>query len=347
MIAKESFSEKHIRELQKKSRRDPILLGRAVYAFGLLEAITRAGMPFVFKGGTCMMLLMEHPRRLSTDIDIIVAPGTDVTYYIDEAAKIFPFLGVEEQKRIGKNNIEKRHFKFTYDSHIGGGELYILLDILFENHHYSKLVEREIRNDLLITEPEYLKVKLPSTSCLLGDKLTAFAPHTSGILLNQNKNMEIMKQFYDVSNLLDVVDDFENAQKTYFNIADTEIGYRGMDVSSMECLQDTYEAALCLASRGKTSAEDYPAYVKAIHDLRGHIYAENFSPEVAVLNASKIIYAACCLMNNENYEKVADNTTFAANKIQNEELMCLKYLKKANLEAYAYIIKADEILIKK
>jgi predicted nucleotidyltransferase component of viral defense system len=120
MIAKENFTEEHIRQLQKQSKRDPILLERTVYAFGLLEAITRVGLPFVFKGGTCLMLLMEHPKRLSTDIDIIVAPGTDIMHYIDEAAKIFPFLRVEEQKRIGKNSIEKRHFKFTYNSHIGG-----------------------------------------------------------------------------------------------------------------------------------------------------------------------------------------------------------------------------------
>lgn len=344
MIAKENFTEEHIRQLQKESKRDPILLERTVYAFGLLEAITRVGLPFIFKGGTCLMLLMEHPRRLSTDIDIIVAPGTDIVHYIDEAATIFPFLRVEEQKRIGKNSIEKRHFKFTYDSHIGGGELYILLDILFEELHYSKLVERTIKNDLLITEPEYLKVKLPSSSCVLGDKLTALAPHTTGILLDQNKNMEIMKQFYDVSNLLDELDDFENVRNTYLEVVASEIGYRGIDVTVMDCLRDTYEAALCIASRGKSSAGDYPTYVKAIHDLRGHIYAENFSPEAAVLNAAKIIYAACCLMKNENYDKVSDYMEYASKKIQNEDLICLKYLKKANLEAYAYIIKADEIM---
>jgi hypothetical protein len=227
MILHENFSEKHIRELQKTSRRDSILLERTVYAFGLLEAIARVGMPFIFKGGTSLILLMDKPRRLSTDIDIIVAPGTDIDYYIDEASKIFPFLRVEEQIRIGRNNIEKRHFKFTYDSHIGGHELYILLDVLFEEHHYEKIVERQIKNDLLITEPEYLNVMLPSRSCVLGDKLTAFAPHTTGILLNQNKNMEIMKQFYDVSSLLDEFEDFEDVRKTYFNVVVSEIGYRG------------------------------------------------------------------------------------------------------------------------
>ena len=38
------------------------------------------------------MLLMEHPCRLSTDIDIIAEPGTDLDKYLDRASEIFPFI---------------------------------------------------------------------------------------------------------------------------------------------------------------------------------------------------------------------------------------------------------------
>ena len=65
----------------------------------------QTGMKFIFKGGTSLMLLLEHPLRLSTDIDIIVDPGTDVDRYIEAAGNIFPFLRREEDFRIGKNNI--------------------------------------------------------------------------------------------------------------------------------------------------------------------------------------------------------------------------------------------------
>ena len=88
------------------------------------------------------MMLMDKPRRLSTDIDIIVEPGTDLDDYLEKASAIFPFQMVEEQKRVGKNNIEKRHFKFTYDSPINNKQFYILLDVLFETnsfHQYSIL----------------------------------------------------------------------------------------------------------------------------------------------------------------------------------------------------------------
>ena len=71
---KENFSESHIRALQADSKRDPGLIERTIYAFGLLDALCEVGLPFVFKGGTSLMLLLKKPRRLSTDIDIIVAP---------------------------------------------------------------------------------------------------------------------------------------------------------------------------------------------------------------------------------------------------------------------------------
>lgn len=344
MIQTINFEEEYIYKLKKQSKRDPILIERTIYAFGLLEAITRVGMPFVFKGGTCLMLLLEHPRRLSTDIDIVVEPGTDVMHYIERAAAIFPFLRFEEQRRVGKNKVEKRHFKFIYNSPIHGDQLYILLDILFEKNNYERLVEREIKNDLLVTEPEYLKVKIPSVSCVLGDKLTAFAPHTTGILLGGDKNMEIMKQLYDVSILLDEFDDFEETRCTYSKVIESEIAYRDIKVTQEDCLRDTLEASICIASRGKVNPEEYPMYVQAIRDLRGHVYSENYSPEIAVGRAAKVIYMVACMLSGTAYERVEDFREFADEKLILDELMSLKYLRKANPEAYAYVIKADALL---
>ena len=306
MLLKENFSEEYIRSLQKDSKRDPVLLERTVYAFGLLEALARVRMPFIFKGGTCLMMLMDKPRRLSTDIDIIVEPGTDLDDYLEKASAIFPFQMVEEQKRVGKNNIEKRHFKFTYDSPINNKQFYILLDVLFENNHYAEVETKEIRNDLLLTEEEYLTVKIPSADCILADKLTAFAPHTTGVELNKGKDMEVMKQLYDVCSLIEVFKECDVVKRTYEPIALAEIAYRGINATPTDCLWDSFESALCIASRGKVGAEEYPIYVKGIRDLRGHIYAENYSPEIAAGRATMVMYMVMCLLTDTEFEKVKD-----------------------------------------
>lgn len=100
MIKRATYELWHIREIADAKRCDPILLERSIYAFGLLESLVRVEMPFIFKGGTSLMVLLEHPRRLSTDIDIIVRPGTDIDHYIELASDIFPFKRQDEQIRI-------------------------------------------------------------------------------------------------------------------------------------------------------------------------------------------------------------------------------------------------------
>lgn len=345
MITRDSFTEERIRELQQKSGRDPVLLERAVYAFGLLEALAKVEMPFIFKGGTCLMLLMESPRRLSTDIDIIVAPDTNLDEYLNKASVIFPFQKMEEQKRVGKNNIVKRHFKFTYDSPINNKPFYILLDVLFEENHYAETVQKEIRNDLLLTEEDYLKVEIPSADCILADKLTAFAPHTTGIPLGAKKDMEVMKQLYDVISLLDIFTGCKKVLPTYKAIAEAEIAYRGIEATPEDCLWDTFDAALCIASRGKINTTEYPLYVKGIRDLRSHIYNENYTPEIAARRAVKVMYATMCLLTGNEYVRVENENILSSSQITHSSLSALNYLRKVDLVAYSYLVLLDEIMI--
>ena len=51
-----------------------------------------------------------------------------------------------------------------------------------------------------------------------------------------------------------------------------------------------------------------------------------------------------CIMTNTEYTRVKDYSLYLKEKIEHNELVCLKYLKKVNLKAYAYIIKADKLL---
>lgn len=344
MLTKDNFTEEHIRSLQSKSRRDPLLLERCVYAFGLLEAITRLGMPFVFKGGTSLMLLLEHPMRLSTDIDIIVRPGTDVDRYIEGAAKIFPFISCEEQKRVGKNKIEKRHFKFIYDSPINHRNIYILLDILFEEPGYAQIIEKSIKSDLIKVEEPQLQVLVPSIECILGDKLTAFAPHTIGVPLHANKDMEIIKQFYDVLTLIDVAKDYSLVRDTYYRLAPDEIAYRGIDITPEDALMDTFMTAASIASRGKIEKEDYAFYLQGIRDIRNHIYDDDFSAEIASKKAPIVMYLAACLLKNQAFEKEIDPSEYKTKTFLNEDIKAVKEQKKINPIGYAYAIKADRIL---
>ena len=102
---------------------------------------------------------------------------------------------------------------------------------------------------------------MPSVNCILGDKLTAFAPHTTGIPFGVDKELEIIKQLYDISILIDAHDTFNDVYTSYVNTAKAELAYRGLSNSPEEVFQDTIEAATCIASRGRYLKEDYPQYL--------------------------------------------------------------------------------------
>lgn len=91
MFSNDNFTLAHLLEIREQTKADPAIIERTIYAFGLLEAISKVGLSFIFKGGTSLIVLLNKPRRLSTDIDIIVEPGTDIDEYIKKAGILFPF----------------------------------------------------------------------------------------------------------------------------------------------------------------------------------------------------------------------------------------------------------------
>ena len=344
MIIRENYGEEHIRELQSACHRDPQLIERALYALGLLEALAQTGMKFIFKGGSCLMLLLPRLMRLSTDIDIIVDPSTDVKEYIEKAAGIFPFVSYEEQVRVGKNNIVKRHFKFTYFSPVRQEDFYILLDILYEENYYAVLEEKEIRNELLLTEGDNLTVQVPSIDCILGDKFTAFAPYTTGVPLRAKKNLEVMKQFYDIGTLINEQRNFVNVLKTYKDVVASEINYRGINITAKDDLEDTISAAIIIGSRGKVGKDDYSEYVEGIRGVGTHVFTERFSGEVASYRAASLIYMAACLMAETPYEPIDSFEEYAKEQLTQVDLKPLSKMRKAQPLQYAYLVKADRLL---
>ena len=72
MIAEKCFGPDWISAKASELRYpDKNVIERVVRAFSLLDMLARSGCPFVFKGGTSLMLLLQDTgTRLSTDIDI-------------------------------------------------------------------------------------------------------------------------------------------------------------------------------------------------------------------------------------------------------------------------------------
>lgn len=345
MLSRTMYTDSYIRELHQKTGNDPILLERMIYAFGLLEAIRIVELPFCFKGGTSLMLLLDHPRRLSTDIDIIVEPGTDIDEFIRRAGEVFPFTDVEEHIRVGSNNIEKRHFHFKYFSPRSGRELTILLDVLFEKLQYGNVIERPIKNGFLLTEGEDLSVFIPDVNGILGDKLTAFAPHTTGIPFGVDKELEVIKQLFDCGVLFDSMTDYNEVKETYQRTVVSEVEYRGLSISLDDVLKDTISGCLCIASRGEPEKGDYTYYKNGISRIRNHILGAKFSGEIAGAYASRIFYlAAAMLTRQKEVKRITDASAYAGQNLEIAKPRRFSYLRFVDPLAYGYFIEAVRLL---
>lgn len=348
MLSNENYTVEHINDLRKKTGADPSILERTVFAFGLLEAIAKVGMSFIFKGGTSLLVLLNNPRRLSTDIDIIVRPGTDVDDYINKAGSIFPFIRVEENIRKGANNIEKRHFRFYFHSPRSDKEINILLDVVFEENPYLKLDRKPIRNELLLSEGDDLIVDLPNKNCILADKLTAFAPHTTGIPFGVGKELEIIKQMYDCWTLLQEIDDYQMVNEVYREVSAIELGYRALDLNPSDCLSDTIDSCVCLIGRRKIREEEYEYFSSGINAISGHIYNGKINGEYAVAYASELMdFAAHLLTNQTDYSRIVDPEEYLNADLHIQGSRIVKGLRNTNPLAYAYIIRSVHLLQEK
>ena len=92
MFTSNNYTQAHIMKIRERTKADPSIIERTFFAFGLLEAISKVGVPFIFKGGTSLMVLLSEPRRLSTDIDIIVEPETSCQWFFILFMIFFPYL---------------------------------------------------------------------------------------------------------------------------------------------------------------------------------------------------------------------------------------------------------------
>lgn len=350
MISKECFTEGWIERVSsEKNYPDKNLIEKVIRAFSLVELLVESGCPFVWKGGTSLMLILgQQLHRLSIDVDIICPPGTDINKYL-EKYEDYGFVSKEEEYREQRStDIPKSHSKFHYQIAYKSGmnrNEYILLDVLFEDTHYKKVNSLSLENPFVKWDGEPVKVNVPSADDILGDKLTAFAPNTSGIPYfknGKNRNLEIIKQLYDVGRLFDAATDLDCVKTAYDRIVPVEMSYRNLPAAPSLALDDAIATAKCLATRGKSGNGDFEALQNGINRLKSFMYLGKYYIEQASTDAAKAAYLAAVIKHNlpafEKYDnsKPLLKTEKKLPAIISKTLMIMP-------EAYFYWVKYAEI----
>ncbi len=220
----------------------------------------------------------------------------------------------------------------------------ILLDILFEKVNYQNIVTIPIVSKFVISDGIPIQVNVPSIEDFLGDKLTAFAPNTTGIPYFKKEysmSMEIIKQLYDIGNLFDIAEDANIIKTTLKAFATTELSYGNYNKLAYEdVLKDIYETSLCIVSRGVTGSGDFKQLQQGIHRVSRFIFSEPYHLEKAITSASKAAYLAICIKHNASLiEKYGDPKQMKEWTVKEPLWPRLNRLKKSNPEAFFYWYK--------
>jgi predicted nucleotidyltransferase component of viral defense system len=355
MINKESLTIEWLKGTSAKFRNtDIILVEKTVRALYLLEGLVESGLEFVFKGGTALMLMQgENPKRLSIDIDIILPKRPDnLAEILQNIATRRNFTSVDERLRKVDYDITKAHYKFNFVPSfqtIKDSESSILLDILFEEVPYQQVWEQNIDSPFLKIEGNPLKVKVPSFEDILGDKLTAYAPNTTGIPYFKGKNqkpmsMEIIKQLYDVGQLCLDVKDLKVVKQVFEKVAIIELTYRKLMLNPADVLEDIYQTSLCISLRGGDGKGNFEELQKGIKRLEGYIISERLNIEIAIVQASKAAYMVTLIQKNEvNFVHYDKNIDLNLREIKHPNNTKLNKLKRILPEAFWYWYCALEL----
>ena len=286
---------------------------------------------------------MFPPVRLSIDVDIIL-PVKERTGLKDALIKMASksewFDAVEEDIRGGR--IPKVHYKFQFTSQFSRIQQYILLDVIFSENPYKKLVKKELSNFPLVFFDSNEVVRVPTPEGLLADKMTAVSPNTTGIPLNKKRSMEVLKQVIDLGELFSIVNDINDARGSFLNVAQQENDFRGTSYSIKEIAGDITNIAFRYSQSLLKGADNSFPEISFINDglgkLSNHLRKKIGQQEIKIALA-KIVYMADVFKDSNPVKivKKVDSSLIKGRKLP-EEYKILERLKVVNPEAYFYWI---------
>jgi predicted nucleotidyltransferase component of viral defense system len=367
MIRKESFTKEWMDNFKvnhQHKRINVTVLEKMIQALYLLEQLKIAGLEFVFKGGTSLVLLLQEGNRFSIDIDIIsTVERKPLESILDQVVANSHFTSNKlNEHRSYKEGIPKAHYTFYFDSvynpNVPGT---ILLDILFDSAHYPEMIQTPIDTPWISSEDPQTVIT-PSINAITGDKLTAFAPNTVGIPYYKNDQtfaMEICKQLFDLSKLFEKVDDLNMAKVSFSAFAKAEIAYRNSSeefkakkVTRKSVLLDTINTCEILARREKNLTAESK---KNFQDLKSGILSfgsaflmsGNFRIEDALAASARVAYLAALILKNGTKIEYYDEQPIKDLIIENANWVFLNKLKRQpDKSIFYYWYKALETLNK-
>lgn len=307
MIKDHCFSKDWIYKFKSQERYgklNPPVLEKMIHALYLLQHMKKGGFGFIFKGGTSLILILEEANRFSVDIDVMTEHSKEeIEAILDAIVANSHFTEWKlDEGRSYKEGVPKAHYELSYPSNINQQANYILLDVLFEHCHYPVLQEKPVTASWIETS-ETIHITVPTAEAIAGDKLTAYAPLTTGIPYGKGKETEIIKQLFDIGHLFDQTKNFEVMMNSFNVFVKQEINYRKLDIAAKDVLWDIINTSKLIALREKNKHEPEKTYFaslqKGIISFANFLISGNFRIEQAINAGAKAAYLAAKILTGD------------------------------------------------
>jgi hypothetical protein len=213
---------------------------------------------------------------------------------------------VLNESRSYKQGIPKAHYQLYFDSPYNTNT-YILLDILFDENPYPVTNPRTIDLNWIKVEQPLTPIQLPSIEAITGDKLTAFAPKTIGIqysFLTEkgiDKSTEIIKQLFDIGQLFDKIEHFEDVASAFRRIEAKERTYRNsMSNKTIDTVfEDILDTCFMIAKyEDRDKSPEMEEIRKGVNSFRGWTLA-HFRKEQVQEAVGKVAYLILKIKNKD------------------------------------------------
>ena len=231
-----------------------------------------------------------------------------------------------------------------------GRESNVLLDVLEEENRFPETALVPIRTSFIEID-ELVSVRVPSIECLAGDKLTAFAPTTVGVPLNDRTNMQVVKQVFDLGELFNAIENLEMVKESHAAVFAAENGYRKFKFTLEQSISDTVDTAaeICQINlKGAQRTASGELMQQGISRLANHLLGGYYRLDDAKVSASKSALLAVAIA-GEVHSHTMSGLRFNPNDLEAirsaslSRWPILNRLKQINPEAFFYWYMCEQL----
>jgi len=176
-----------------------------------------------------------------------------------------------------------------------------MLDVIYVPNFYKNIILKPIKSIFIDTDDNDTMIKVPSFESITGDKLTVFAPNTSGYLYDQGLELQIMKQLFDLGYLFEEIKDIEEVAIVFSEKVKVLNKYFNLDFTQEKILDDIIQTCLLLSKRGVHVSgienDKFNELVRGVDQMNNFLIKRPFYQDIAIdfsarvaLVANKIFY---------------------------------------------------------